>query len=277
MAGNKYAIDETKIARFTKEGRGKGEGATYIPWLNVRDVPSLGFSTRDMGWKSGRLHHLFSKHESRYYHVCEWSKRIVDIREQYPLLPLDNTLAIAESCGIKHPVNPKTHKPIVLTTDFLLTIEHEGQQIEQARTIKPVAQLASDRTLEKFEIERLYWKAHHTDWGIVTEREIPTILADNVELIHDRYHQKDLGLSFDDICDIAIILTKLVREGTLALRHAAQASDRRLGHEAGVSLAIAYHLIARRYWLIDMYSPINPSQPLALLGEKLQELYQDGR
>lgn len=277
MAGNKYMIDETKIAKFIKEGRGKGEGAVYKPWLTVRDVPSLGFSTRDMGWKTGRLHHLFSKHESRYYHVGEWSKKILDIREQYPLLPLENTLAIAESCGIKHPVNPKTHKPIVLTTDFLLTVEHEGQQIEQARTIKPFAQLASDRTLEKFEIERLYWKAQHTDWGIVTEREIPTILADNVELIHDRYHQKDLGLSFDDICDIAIILTKLVKDRTLALRHAARASDRQLGHEPGVSLAVAYHLIARRYWLIDMYSPLNPGDPLAFLGEKLQELYQEGR
>lgn len=277
MARNKQVIDETKIQKFIKEGRGKGEGADYKPWLTVRDVPSLGFSTRDMGWKTGRLHHLFSNHESRYYHVGEWSKKIIDIREQYPLLPLENTLAIAESCGIKHPVNPKTNNPIVLTTDFLLTVEHKGQQIEQARTIKPFAQLSSDRTLEKFEIERLYWKAHHTDWGIVTEHEIPTVLSDNVEFIHDRYHRKDLGLSFDDICDIAAILTHLVREGTLALRHAAQASDRKLGHEPGMSLAVAYHLIARRYWHIDMYSPINPGQPLALLGENLQELYQEGK
>src|SRR5438876_7959715 len=169
MAGNKQTIDETKIAKFIGEGRGQGEGAAYKPWLTVRDVPSVGFSSRIMGWKTGRLHHLFSNHESGYFHIGEWAKKVIDIREQYPLLPLENTLAIAESCGIKHPVNPKTKKPIVLTTDFLLTLEHEGQHVEQARTIKPFAQLASDRTLEKFEIERLYWGSLHTDWGIVTE------------------------------------------------------------------------------------------------------------
>ncbi len=277
MAGSKQTIDETKIAKFISEGRGQGEGAAYKPWLTVRDVPSLGFSSRIMGWKTGRLHHFFSDHESDYFHIGEWSKKILDIREQYPLLPLEHTLAIAEACGIQHPAHPQTKKPVVLTTDFLLTLDHEGRRIEQARTIKPFAQLASDRTLEKFEIERLYWKALNTDWGIVTEREIPKILADNVERIHDRYHREDLELSFDDICDIAFILTDLVKEGSLALRHAARACDRQLGHDPGTSLSVAYHLIARRYWQIDMYTPIDTGKPLILIGEKLQELYREGQ
>src|SRR5216683_6307606 len=277
MTRNKQAIDETKIPKFIEEGRGKGEGADYKPWLTVRDVPSLGFSSRIMGWKTGRLHHFFSNHESDYFHIGEWSKKIVDIREQYPLLPLENTLAIAESCGIQHPVHPKTKKPIVLTTDFLFTLEHEGRRTEQARTIKPFAQLSSDRTLEKFEIERLYWKALKTDWGIVTEHEIPKVFADNVERVHDRYRREDLGLTFDDICDIAVTLTDLVKKGSLALRHATQACDRRLGHEPGASLAVSYHLIARRYWTIDMYTRINTGELLILKGENLQELYREGK
>lgn len=277
MAANRLVIDETKIQTFINEGRGQGEGAAYKPWLTVRDVPSLGFSSRIMGWKTGRLHHFFSKHESSHFHICEWSRKIVDIREQYPLLPLENTLAIAESCGIQHPVHPKTKKPIVLTTDFLFTLEQDGRRIEQARTIKPFAQLASDRTLEKFEIERLYWKALNTDWGIVTEREIPKVLADNVEHIHDRYHREDLGFTFDDICDITVVLTDLVKKESLALRHATQACDRRLGHKPGASLAVAYHLIARRYWIVDMHTRINPGELLILKGENLQELYQEGK
>src|SRR5205814_661054 len=143
-------------------------------------------------------------------------------------------------------------KPVVLTTDFLITVERQGRKVELARAIKPFAELASDRTLEKLEIERIYWKAHHTDWGIVTEKEIPKVLADNVDNIHDRYHQESLDLSLDEICDIASTLTKSVKETTLALRHATQACDRRLGFERGTSLSVAYHLIARRYWLINM-------------------------
>src|SRR6266702_2207545 len=118
MAWNKMILDETTIQKRLKEGRGKGEGVEYKPWLTVRDVPSHGWSSRIMGWKTNRLHHALSSHEADYVYIGEWSKKIVDIREQYPLLPLENTLAIAESCGIKHPIHPKTKKPIVLTTDF---------------------------------------------------------------------------------------------------------------------------------------------------------------
>jgi len=174
-------------------------------------------------------------------------------------------------------VHPETKKPIVLTTDFLVTVEQEGQRIELARTIKPFAALASNRVLEKFEIERLYWKALKTDWGIVTEHEIPKTLADNVDRIHDRYRRENLELSFDDICDIASTLTELVQETTCALRHATQACDRRLDYKPGTSLAVAHHLIARRYWYTDMYTPIDPSKPLMLLGNNLEELYRGGQ
>ncbi|WP_077849884.1 TnsA endonuclease N-terminal domain-containing protein [Clostridium puniceum] len=37
---------------------------------------------------------------------------VVDIREQYPLLPIEDTLAIALELGIKHPEDPQTHQPI---------------------------------------------------------------------------------------------------------------------------------------------------------------------
>jgi hypothetical protein len=273
MARNRQAIDETKIQKLIREGRGQNEGVAYQPWLTVRDVASHGFSTRDKGWKTNRVHHVLSNHELDYVYIADWSPIVVDIREQYPLLPLESSLAIAEACGIKHPTHPQTHKPVVLTTDFLITVEREGRKVEQARTIKPFAALASDRTLEKLEIERIYWKALHIDWGIVTENEIPKELAGNVDRIHDRYRQEHLELSFDEICDIARILTKSIKKSTLALRHATSACDRRLGFEPGTSLSVAYHLIARRYWLIDMYTPINPGEPLILLGSNLDKLY----
>jgi hypothetical protein len=273
MARNRLMIDETKIHKLIKEGRGQNTGADYQPWLTVRDVPSCGFSTRDKGWKTNRVHHVLSNHELDYVYIADWSPIVVDIREQYPLLPLESSLAIAEACGIKHPAHPQTQKPVVLTTDFLIMVSHEGRKVEQARTIKPFAELASDRTLEKLEIERIYWKTLHIDWGIVTEKEIPKELANNVDRIHDRYRQENLELSFDEICDVARTLTKSVNEATLALRHATSACDRRLGFAPGTSLSVAYHLIANRYWLIDMYTPINPGSPLILLGSNLDKLY----
>lgn len=50
---------------------------------------------------------------------------------------------------------------------------NKGQGIhEVARTIKMKDELLKENVLEKFEIEREYWKRKGIDWGIVTEEEI---------------------------------------------------------------------------------------------------------
>ncbi len=269
-------LDEAKIQKLIKEGRGQNEGSAYLPFLTVRDVSSQGFSSRPVGWKTERLHQLLSDNETAFHNIVQWAKAVVDIREQYPLLPLESTLIIAESCGIKHPVDPMTSEPVVLTTDFLITLMHDDKRIEHARTIKPCAKLSSKRTIEKFEIERLYWNTLNIDWGIVTEKEISTVVAYNVDKIYDLFWREHLELPLEEIRDIAITLTSIVRGKEIALRHATQACDRRLGHDAGTSLAVAYHLIARRYWLIDMYKPINPGEPIVLLGDNLEGFLKEG-
>ena len=272
MSKQRTALDETKIEKLIKEGRGQNEGAAYKPWLTVRDVPSRGFSTRSKGWKTGRVHHVLSKLELKYLYVLEWSKSVVDIREQYPLLPLEETLSIAENHQIKHPTHPKTQKPVVLTTDFLITVSYDGQKVEQARTVKPFEQLQSERVLEKFEIERLYWKAKKIDWGIVTEHEIPTVLANNVDLLDNTDYGEDLPLSENEISDIALTLTQLLKENTIPLRHATQSTDHRLGFDLGTSLAVAYYLIANRDFQIDMDRPLQPGEPLVILCDNLAAL-----
>ncbi|MGP0580112.1 hypothetical protein ACTP13_24345 [Paenibacillus peoriae] len=114
------------IQRKIKEGRGQGHFSEYKPWLTVHDVPSIGIVTRILGWKSGRLHHYLSEHfELARHYQMEWSKQVIDIREQFPLFPLDKTLYIAQKLGIKHPTDPKNKLPIIMTTDMLLTVKQE--------------------------------------------------------------------------------------------------------------------------------------------------------
>lgn len=61
----------------------------------------------------------------------------------------EETIVIAEELGIKHPADP-----IVMTTDFLLTVDKGQGVFEVAHTIKMKDKLLEERVLEKFEIER---------------------------------------------------------------------------------------------------------------------------
>ena len=152
--GRRYA--QVNIEKRLKEGVGQGHGNEYRPWVVVQSFSSLGYAHRPPGWKTGREHPLMSNLELDFFLILEWSPHIVDIREQFPLLPIEETLAIAKALRIHHPVNVRTRLPTVLTSDFMITCYGEPRNVEQVRTIKPSSELGSPRTLEKLEIERCY-------------------------------------------------------------------------------------------------------------------------
>lgn len=172
MRGRRFASSQD-IERHIANGFGAGAGAEYVPWLRVQDVPSMGRSWKIQGIKIDRIHHLLSDLERAYFLVCEFSEDVVDIREQYPLLPSGNTQAIASAIGVRYPRYKATSVPLVMTTDFLLTVKQPNGDLKSvARTIKYQQELEGKgcaRTLEKLEVERRFWMSQGVDWSIVTE------------------------------------------------------------------------------------------------------------
>jgi hypothetical protein len=172
VRGRRFASNQD-IERHIANGFGAGAGADYVPWLRVQDVPSMGRSWKIQGVKIDRIHHLLSDLERAYFLLCEFSEDVVDIREQYPLLPLDSTQAIASAIGVCYPRYKATSVPLVMTTDFLLTVKQPNGDFKSvARTIKYQQDLQGKdcaRTLEKLEVERRFWMSQGVDWSIVTE------------------------------------------------------------------------------------------------------------
>ncbi|WP_225218982.1 TnsA endonuclease N-terminal domain-containing protein [Fictibacillus norfolkensis] len=165
------------------DGRGQGSGKDYLPFIQAHDnkVASEGWLTRHLGWKTQRIHHTLSSHERKYLYFLEWIDTVVDIREQFPLLPLNRTEEIAKQLGIKHAHVDGV--PVVMTTDFLITLRTSQGLIDIVRTVKPASKLTK-RTLELFEIERRFFVEQGIDWGIVTEQRMPDIFISNVEWMY---------------------------------------------------------------------------------------------
>jgi TnsA-like endonuclease N terminal/TnsA endonuclease C terminal len=244
------SIDSRSTTEYSQ-----AEGAAYKPWLRVQDIPSLGRVHRIKGWKHGRVHHLLSDLEARVFFIYEWSLQISDIREQYPLLPLDETLAIAKECGVAHPADIRSKQPMVMTTDFVLTIKKGLAATYHARTVKYAADLIKARTLEKLEIERRYWQARRVDWGIVTEQQASTALAQNVKWVHPFLRQTDLyPLDLQTIRRIASDLSQRACHSDLPLRDLARDCDEKLALARGQGLKVVRHLLANRIWRVNVDS-----------------------
>src|SRR4051812_30934984 len=111
---------KSTISKRQKEGRGQGDGAEYEPWIKVQDFSSCGQANRDLGLTTGRQHDYFSSIEYQYHLVLDHAG-VLDIQEQFPL-PLESTLSIAKRYGLHHPFDNKTKEPIVITTDFRISL-----------------------------------------------------------------------------------------------------------------------------------------------------------
>lgn len=186
MRGKRFKT-QADIDRYIKQGYGQGEGAKYLPWLSVQDVPSRGRSRKLQGTKIDRVHHLLSDLEYVYFLLLEFSERVVDIREQYPLFPTADAQRIAAEFGIRYPKFKSTQLLFVMTSDFLVTWRDQNDQLKLAvRTLKYDADLADpsecQRTVEKFELERAIWTDRGVDdWKIVTHQSIDAVTAKNLQ------------------------------------------------------------------------------------------------
>ncbi len=267
MAKRKRQTDDATIKRRLEEGRGTGRGVDYKPWLRVQDVPSQGLASRVPGVTTGREHHLLSNLEYDCFLVLDWEESIDDIREQYPLLPLEETLALAEEIGIRHPACPGSDDPVVCTTDFLITIRRKNGVVDEAIAVKPSEKLASMRALEKLELERRYWENRRIAWHIVTEREIPVTLVENLKWLKPYQNLQSLSpLTAEDVTRIRACLEHCL-SGKEVLAAVSQKADDRLGLAPGISLSVARYLLASRLWKTNLSEQLGAGLPLRLQVE----------
>jgi hypothetical protein len=257
---------EALLKSWLAEGRGLGEGAQYFPWYLVQDFPSYGRVHRIRGLKTDRVHHLFSDLELSAFFIFDLTEFTLDIREQFPLLDLEETLEIARKAGINHPVAPCTKYPVVMTTDFLLTIKRGLEVIYHARTLKYEIELSDPRVLEKFEIERRYWEARNISWGYITEKDIPCQLVENARFLHPYFSLDALyPLTKEQIRKITCELTQRLHFDPRPINEIASICDQQFALSAGKSLAVVRYLLARRLWKVDLNRPIRFSERLTLI------------
>lgn len=235
---------------YIKKGRGLGRGADYRPFIQAHDnkIASEGWITRHKGWKTGRTHHTLSEHERKYLYYCEWLDMVIDIREQWPLLPIEKTIEIAKKLGIEHANLDGT--PVVMTTDFRLTLSTSKGDFDVIRTIKPTNKL-DNRTIELFEIERVYFAEEGIDWCIVTEEKIPDILVKNVEwMAGAKYLETRKGVNEELLSLASEPLFQLFDgdAGRTSVANLCLRADKLFGLQTGTSMFILQHNLANKRW-----------------------------
>lgn len=261
---------EEKYKRFIKEGRGQGEGKDYKPWIKVTDFPSKGRSARVKGLKTGRVHHFLSDIQRRYFYLLEFDEAniISDIREFYPLLDFYDVVPDTQDLNIHYFKDKNTGYPYVFTTTFLITIKSSNGGVEYvARSLKAASELERKTTLEKMEIERRYWRAKSVHWSIVTEKEISSIKAKNIEWALSSMHAIfDMGFSAEEIIELgAAFFLRLQNNKNSSIGEIAKVFDIDYGLDEGMGLFLFRYLLAIKVVRLNMDKPIDLSTSASIM------------
>jgi hypothetical protein len=152
MPGRRKDYSPEACERWLKQGYGRGSNELYKPWINIRNFPSYGRSTAIRGLTVPRIHELFSDLEKMAFTLADFSQDVIDIREQFPLLPLNHIQALSTQVGITYP--KVSGHPWIMTTDLLLTLKGNRYL---AIAVKPSTKLLIKSVRDKLELERLWW------------------------------------------------------------------------------------------------------------------------
>lgn len=262
MAKRKNNWDADKLNRWIKDGRGQGEGQNYKSWLTIQDFPSMGRATRVFGWTTNRIHHFFSDSQLKYFYLLDWDGKVVDIREHYPLIDLEVVLEDTSGLRLDKFIDRKTKESYILTTTFLITLlNNDGQESYAARSIKYASELSKKSTIEKLEIERRYWKAQGIDWGIVTNKDINSIRAKNIEWVHSAMSaDSNNGFSKAELEDLLDGLLYRTVDNKQSIKKVILEYEKDYSLDAGTGLLLFKHLVAHKRIILDMDKPINLNQ-----------------
>ena len=165
------AAAKREIERRLKQGQGTGEGKTYRPWLLNYQYSSRG--NKRVIWSNTlqRNVHLASDLEYGVYQAVmrQSEPKLKHLKEQYPLLPIEETIEIANEQRVKHPRIPRTDIPHLMTTDLVVYRDLNPGTFIQPICVKPQS-LTDDRRIgEKIAIEREYWRRRSLTMIVATE------------------------------------------------------------------------------------------------------------
>ena len=217
------------------------------------------------GRKVHRQHVVLSDLERNTLLAVQRLDTVVDIREQFPLWPLEETLEIAETLGVAHPCHPKERLPILMTSDLLLTLDDDdgGRGGMEAIACKPSEELGRTPILQKLEIERVYWERRTVKWSIVTERDVPNDLVLNLLWIDECHVLPESEVDPGSLRDVLSRLPDFLEPGAAAaLSKACRACDGELGLKAGSSIKVFRYALSRKIWRVPLDERLEGARPL---------------
>jgi|GEM_PF-2725122 hypothetical protein len=189
--GNQPPVTPLTLNRIAKWEAQAVKTKQYTSYLKLKRTPTMGKGSKVFNPESDDSHETLSIMETRLLRYLDFLPNVISIKTQYPLLPINTTLEIADAMGVKHPsytpkgkhIRPvlKVNQAVVMTTDYLIDYRDEDGVIEQcAIALKGVNEdgFFSDKQIRdvnirnKLNIEAEFCRMDGLGWRLATSEMV---------------------------------------------------------------------------------------------------------
>jgi hypothetical protein len=134
-----------------------------------------------------------------------------------------------------------------MSSDFLIDIDG-NKETQFAIQVKYVNDLKDKRVIEKLEIERRYWEQKGISWYLVTERNIPKTITNNIKWLYSSIPQEEEHSRL--IAQLPMYVDFFKDHKSFRISEIAMKIDKAYSLEVGESLRTIRSLLAMRYLFI---------------------------
>lgn len=177
-------ITSTQLNRIKSWCAQEEKTGKYKPFLTAMGSSTAGTSHTGYNDSGDFNHEMLSQNEKHLGRLLRFMPNVVNIKFQFPLLPITETMKIARQLNIVHPGYQKITKEgqrkhaSVMTTDvFIEYADEDGELCLMALSLKYIdipselvdeSDQVKQRTKEKLKLEKVYWDRLGINWRLVT-------------------------------------------------------------------------------------------------------------
>lgn len=241
-------LSEQLVARYARERRGEGRGASYVPGLTQRQIArGVGRMHRFCCTRcGGRQVILGSDAELATFLLAHWNPDTCDLNEYFPLTDPAETELIASELGIVHP-RMRDGSPSVLRAG-LMVLRKTGDGYAWNALDTLACQLDPARAApDAMRIVGEYWRRRGVSWQLNRSNGFNDCRVRNLwQLFPHSEYMLTATPGADDLVPQDALLAELRRCRYRSLREACHAAARTTGRPPGDGVRAALQLLATR-------------------------------
>lgn len=273
MSLHPYTASPEQIQTMFAEGRGKGTGANYLPFLTLSDVRQRKGEMRRLTCAlSGRHVTLFSQLARSVRLALEQSGRYLTIDEYVPLDP-QLVRAAAAKLGITPPREDMGKTSVLMATFRAMSSGEKGPKVEPF-IVCSCSQLKNFSAAVELEIQRRAWAELGATMKVITDATscMPVALCNNLEILfpHRLAPAAEPSPGYHERLDQQVCQAVLEARSEQTLQEFVQELDTRLSVQAGDCINAAFRLIWRRRLNAALAGPLLHEQLVADIGRRSQ-------